>query len=122
MRVVFVFLCVHVENGRYWEGWCVCGGMPKNHSFLWSLLTGAFIFTLVVFRHNISHARYNEARALLSNIKNGLRGIMVLVAGCGIEVASGPRAVAYKAEVRELAKHLQVRHWSSLAEGSVLSF
>lgn len=69
---------------------------------------GAFIFTLVVFRHNISHARYNEARALLSNIKNGLRGIMVLVAGCGIEVASGPRAVAYKAEVRELAKHLQV--------------
>jgi predicted membrane chloride channel (bestrophin family) len=64
---------------------------------------------LVVFRHNISHARYNEARALLSNIKNGLRGIMVLLAGCGVGVATGPRAALYQTEVREVAKHLQVR-------------
>ncbi len=41
---------------------------------------------LVVFRNNISHLRYNEARVHLSNVKNGLRSVMELLSGCGIQV------------------------------------
>jgi predicted membrane chloride channel (bestrophin family) len=67
------------------------------------------IGTLVVFRNNISHGRYNEARAHLATMKNGLRTAAVIVLTTGINVKEGPRFEAYKAEAKEIIKQLQVR-------------
>ncbi len=67
--------------------------------------------TLVVFRNNISHARYNEARAHLSVVKNGIRSVLSIVSGCGVNVNEGERAVVFRKEVAEIARQLQVR-WS----------
>ena len=34
---------------------------------------GGLVSTLLVFRNNLSHARYNEARLLIGQVKNALR-------------------------------------------------
>ena len=69
---------------------------------------GGLVSTLVVFRNNISHARYNEARGHLALMKNALRTTAAIVISSGVGVKDGPRAETYKLETREILKQLQV--------------
>ena len=64
--------------------------------------------TLVIFRNNISHNRYNEARVHLANVKNGLRDVLALVVGSGRDVKDPQRLQVHRAEARVIATHLLV--------------
>ena len=47
---------------------------------------GGLVSTLLVFRNNLSHARYNEARLLIGQTKNALRTFYQQVHVCMPEV------------------------------------
>ena len=64
--------------------------------------------TLVVFRNNVSHGRYNESRGHLSVIKNSLRSVYTIVLSSGIGASTGERREVMKAECREIGKQIQV--------------
>jgi predicted membrane chloride channel (bestrophin family) len=61
-----------------------------------------------VFRNNVSHARYNEARLSLTNIKTAIRTIADTAFACVSNADSDARKLAHKDECREITKALQV--------------
>ncbi len=62
----------------------------------------------MVFRNNVSHARYNEARMLLTTIKNALRGTAALVHTVAGNTSTPEVMEKYKFECKEITKGLQV--------------
>ena len=79
--------------------------------------------TLLVFRNNLSHARYNEARMLVGLVKNGLRtsyqqyhtGVLDLIASLAMDTVD-PRALASQAHSIEIMKLMEVRAWALAQE------
>ena len=89
---------------------CCCSKTNVTVCVLW-LLGGApasLIATLVVFRNNISHARFNEARSHASVAKNALRTVCGIVLSGGHNVSDTVRYEQYKREAREITRQLQV--------------
>ena len=79
-----------------------------GYSLRFRLAAGGIVLRLIVFRNVVSHRRYNEARAHLSNIKNSLRGTYSVVLSSAIGASTGERHEILKAECREIGKQLQV--------------
>ena len=71
-------------------------------------VTASLIATLVVFRNNISHARFNEARNHLTIAKNALRTVAGVMLSGGYNLHDGERYELFKSDAREVIRKLQV--------------
>ena len=84
--------------------------------------------TLLVFRNNLSHARYNEARLIIGLLKNALRGMYQQIHGCVSElepaVVKDPESAAvvqYREKSKVVLKQITVSFKLSLSARSAAS-
>lgn len=90
----------------YKYGWHAISVAPEVH-----IMTGSLVALLCVFRNNVSHTRFTEARTLLGRIKAGMRTVCTVahaVPPTGFNTTSASGLDDVKLQLKNLCKELQV--------------